>query len=136
GFDVRLSNRSQPGSGTVIATDVEGNEGTLFIDSENSAQFAPSASSAALPEAVVLAGSYPNPFGTTTTVRYGVPMAMPVQLAVYDVTGREVARLVDGVVEAGYHVATFEASGLPSGVYVVRLSADGRAETRRVVVAR
>ncbi|MEO1630917.1 MAG: S8 family peptidase [Bacteroidota bacterium] len=135
GFDVRLSNRSQPGSGTVIATDVEGNEGTLFIDSENSAQFAPSASSAALPEAVVLAGSYPNPFGTTTTVRYGVPMAMPVQLAVYDVTGREVARLVDGVVEAGYHVATFEASGLPSGVYVVRLSADGRAETRRVVLA-
>ncbi|MEM6784611.1 MAG: T9SS type A sorting domain-containing protein [Bacteroidota bacterium] len=61
---------------------------------------------------------------------------MLVRLAVYDVTGREVARLVDGTVEAGTHTATFEASGLPSGVYVLRLSADGRAETHRMVLAR
>ncbi|MEM8601926.1 MAG: T9SS type A sorting domain-containing protein, partial [Bacteroidota bacterium] len=136
GFEVRLSNPREPGSGTIEATDVEGNVGTLFIDSENRAQFAPTASSAALPETVELTGSYPNPFASTTTVRYGVPAAMPVQLAVYDVTGREVARLVDGTAEAGYHTATFDASALPSGVYVLRLSADGRAETHRMVLAR
>lgn len=65
-------------------------------------------------------------------------------LAAYDVLGREVARLVEGEVEAGYHRAVFdapvpsvvEASGLPAGVYVYRLEAGEYVESRRMVVAK
>ena len=69
----------------------------------------------------VLLQMYPNPFNPTTTIRFSVPEASVVMLAVYDVLGREVRVLVDGVREAGTHEVVFEASGLPSGTYLVRL---------------
>lgn len=50
------------------------------------------------------------------------------RLSIYDLLGREVAVLVDGPLAAGWHTAQFEAGPLPSGVYVARLSADGRTE--------
>ncbi|MEM8558505.1 MAG: M36 family metallopeptidase, partial [Bacteroidota bacterium] len=136
GFEVTLIDKTQPGSGTIVATDVEGNEGTLFVDSEDRAEAAMAASSTTLPEVATLYGSYPNPFAATTTVRFALPEAADVQVVVYDVTGREVARLADGPAKSGFHTATFDGSALPSGVYVVRLSADGRAETQRMVLAR
>ncbi|MEM8601343.1 MAG: PKD domain-containing protein [Bacteroidota bacterium] len=137
GFDVRLSNRSQPGSGTIIATDVDGNEGTLFIDSDNRGRAGIAMMSrAGVPTEVALLGNYPNPFAASTTVDYALPQATVVKLTVYDVTGRAVAQLVDGTVEAGYHSATFDASALPSGVYLARLDAEGRTYTERLLVVR
>ncbi len=74
----------------------------------------------------------PNPFATETTLRFGLAEAGPVRLTVYDVLGREVARLAEQQMEAGPQSVTFEASGLPAGVYLVRLEAGDRVETRRV----
>ncbi len=74
----------------------------------------------------------PNPFAARTTLRFGVAEAGPVRLTVYDVLGREVARLAEGTMEAGPQRVTFEASGLPAGVYLVRLEAGDRVETRRI----
>ncbi|MEM6783034.1 MAG: PKD domain-containing protein [Bacteroidota bacterium] len=136
GFDVRLSNRRNPGSGTVIATDVDGNEGTLFIDSENSRAGIAMMSRTGVPTDVALLGNYPNPFAASTTVEYALPQATAVQLTVYDVTGRAVAQLVDGAMEAGYHSAAFDASALPSGIYLARLNAEGRTFTERLLVVR
>jgi len=76
-----------------------------------------------LPEAFVLHGAYPNPFNPSTVIGYGLPEGADVVLVVYDVLGREVARLVDGYREAGYHRAVFDASHLPSGVFLYRLQA-------------
>jgi hypothetical protein len=59
-----------------------------------------------------------------------------VRLAVYDVLGREVARLVDGEEEAGAHRVRFEGGALPVGVYVVRLAVGEVVAVRRVVVLR
>lgn len=85
------------------------------------------------PATLVLDGAAPNPFTTDTRLTYAVPQTGRVTLAVFDVLGREVARLVDGDQAAGAYTATFDALNLPSGVYVVRLSAGGQVRTQTLV---
>ena len=77
------------------------------------------------PAEYALAGAYPNPFNPTTAIRFALPEGTDVRLEVFDVTGRRVALLVDGAVSAGHHEASFEASRLPSGLYLYRLEATG-----------
>jgi hypothetical protein len=79
-------------------------------------------------------GSYPNPFNPAATVAFALPERAAVSLAVYDVLGREVARLVEGSLEAGAHAVRFEAGALPSGTYLVRLEAGAQVRTHRVVL--
>jgi hypothetical protein len=86
-----------------------------------------------LPAHFVLEQNYPNPFNPTTVVRYQLPAAGDVTLAVYDLLGREVAVLVRGRVDAGVHEVTFDASGLSSGVYLYRLSAGDFVQARRLL---
>ncbi len=90
----------------------------------------------ALPTAFALDRAYPNPFAERATLRYAVPEASRVTLAVFDVLGREVVRLVDENRAAGRYEAMLDARSLPSGAYLVRMTADGFAETRRVTLLR
>ena len=90
-----------------------------------------------VPDRFALSPSYPNPMRGTATVAFAVPEAADVRLALYDVLGREVAVLLDGPVAAGHHEAAVSSGGLPSGVYVVRMTAGGGfAQTRRLTVVR
>jgi len=73
------------------------------------------------PETFVLHQNYPNPFNPETRIRFGVPETAQVTLVVYDVLGRQVKVLVDGVRKAGTYEAVFEAGNLPSGTYIYRL---------------
>jgi hypothetical protein len=75
----------------------------------------------------------PNPFATHTTLRFRLARAGAVTLAVYDVSGREVARLMDGDREAGPHEVSLDGAVLPSGVYRCRLTTDGAVRERIVV---
>ncbi|HEX7343567.1 MAG TPA: T9SS type A sorting domain-containing protein, partial [bacterium] len=68
-------------------------------------------------------GASPNPFNPTTTLSFELPQAGSVKLSVYNVTGREVATLVNGWRDAGNHEVTFDATGLASGLYVYQLTA-------------
>jgi photosystem II stability/assembly factor-like uncharacterized protein len=65
---------------------------------------------------------YPNPFHTVTTLAFTLPAAMPVRLSVHDIMGREVTVLLDERKARGYHTTSFDADGLPSGLYLVTLS--------------
>jgi transposase-like protein len=87
-----------------------------------------------VPVRVRLHANYPNPFNPMTVIRFELPQAMHVVLAVYDVTGREVARPVEGVLSAGLHEALVEAARLPSGIYLYRLITASSRETRRMVL--
>jgi hypothetical protein len=75
----------------------------------------------------------PNPIVSRSTIRYQLERATRVRLTVYDVSGREVARLVDGVQEAGSHEAILDGATLRSGVYRCRLEAGGTTLERIVV---
>lgn len=75
-----------------------------------------------IPMEVTLQGNYPNPFNPQTTISFALPEAAQVSLVVYDLMGREVRVLVRGTVSAGTHEASFDASNLPSGAYIYRLS--------------
>lgn len=90
----------------------------------------------AAPSALVLHGPFPNPVREQATIRYEVPAAGGVHLAVYDALGRQVATLVDRTEAAGQRAATFQAGRLSSGTYFVRLVAGGRVQTRPLVVVR
>lgn len=89
-----------------------------------------------LPSSFQLDQNYPNPFNPTTTIRYALPQASQVRLAVYDVLGREVALLMDGLQAAGAHEVSFEATDLPSGVYLYRLEAAAFVEARTMLLAK
>jgi M6 family metalloprotease-like protein len=89
---------------------------------------------AGIPQAFSLAQNYPNPFNPTTMIRFGLPSAAEVHLAVYNALGQEVRNLAEGVMEAGYHVVQFDASGLPSGMYFYRMRAGTFVETKRLAV--
>ncbi len=77
----------------------------------------------AVPISFALYQNYPNPFNPTTIIRYDLPEDARVRLTLYDILGREVARLIDGVLPAGYHRAEVNASKISSGVYFYRLEA-------------
>jgi len=69
----------------------------------------------------VLLQNYPNPFNPSTKISYGIKSESHVKLVVYDLTGREVKTLVDRFKTPGSYSESFNASDLPSGVYIYRL---------------
>ena len=88
------------------------------------------------PRTFALEGNYPNPFNLATTIRYMLPERTHVRLTVYDVLGREVAVLVEGLQATGAYEHVFEAGGLPSGVYLYRLDAGGMIRTSAMLLAK
>ncbi|QXD16889.1 M36 family metallopeptidase [Rhodocaloribacter litoris] len=87
-----------------------------------------------VPEAYQIFGNYPNPFNHVTEIRYGLPEEAQVRLVIFDMMGREVSRLVEERQAAGYHIARWQAEGMPSGVYLYRLEANGFVATGRLVL--
>jgi hypothetical protein len=67
--------------------------------------------------------AYPNPFNPETTITFTLPHTVPVSLIIYDISGRVVQKLVEGVRSAGRYDIQFNGSGLPSGLYIYRLKA-------------
>jgi hypothetical protein len=88
----------------------------------------------AVPNEFVLLTNYPNPFNPKTAISYQLPVASIVNLKVYDLLGHEIATLVNGVAEAGYHTVTFNAADLASGIYFYRIVAGKFVQTRKLVV--
>ncbi|MEX1140061.1 MAG: LamG-like jellyroll fold domain-containing protein [Bacteroidota bacterium] len=84
-----------------------------------------------------LAQNYPNPFNPMTTIEFTLPQDGRVVLSVYDLTGREVATLVDEERPAGvYHRVEFDASRLASGMYFSRLRSGGHVVVKKMLLVK
>jgi hypothetical protein len=87
-----------------------------------------------LPANYTLEQNYPNPFNPSTIIKYSLPSESFVSLKVYDLLGREVRTLVNKVQKAGVQRINFNASDLPSGIYLYTLSTNGFTQTKKLVL--
>jgi len=85
-----------------------------------------------LPHTVTLQQNYPNPFNPRTTINFSVPAKREVELVVYNILGQEVATLVEGEFNAGYHEVEFDGSNYASGIYLYRLQTGETSITRKM----
>ena len=87
-----------------------------------------------LPEDYSLSQNYPNPFNPSTTISYQLQATSSVLLAIYNVNGQLVETLVTGQLDAGYHSVVWNADDFASGVYIVKLTADGFTQTQKMLL--
>ena len=87
-----------------------------------------------VPYQFALHPAFPNPFNPTTVIRFDLASQSPVELKVYDVTGRLVRTLVSNVMAAGGHTVRFDGGNLASGVYFCRLKAGSFTQTRKLLL--
>jgi hypothetical protein len=83
-----------------------------------------------------IASVYPNPFNSSTTIRFGLDKSAPTRLAVYDIDGRLVQELVNGRLTAGEHRVVWNADKKPSGVYLCRLESAAVSRSAKLVLMR
>ncbi len=103
--------------------DYGGNHRSIFIEREE----------VIVPEGFSLEQNVPNPFQSSTVIRYTIPHESAVNLAVYNAQGQKVAQLVDGKMSAGLHQVNFQASKLAAGIYLYRLESTDN-EGNRILV--
>ncbi|MDZ7692862.1 MAG: T9SS type A sorting domain-containing protein [Balneolaceae bacterium] len=89
-----------------------------------------------LPTSVNLQQNYPNPFNPATMIEYDVPNRAEVTLEIYDMLGRKVATLFNGVRSAGTYEATFNAGKLASGLYMSRLTVGNTVLTKKMMLVK
>ncbi|HXG37902.1 MAG TPA: T9SS type A sorting domain-containing protein [Bacteroidota bacterium] len=80
--------------------------------------------------------NYPNPFNSDTIIRYELPKREHVILKVFDLLGRQVTVIADGIESAGEHTVAFKANNLSSGVYLYRLITSHSAQTNKMLLLR
>ena len=86
------------------------------------------------PAEFVLHPAHPNPFNAETIISFELRVSSCVKFVIYDIEGREAARLVDDWRPAGTYEVAFDATGLPSGVYFARLQANGSTQTQKILL--
>ncbi len=94
-----------------------------------------------LPKDYTLEQNYPNPFNPVTKIKYSIPPSKngdfsTVQIVVYDINGKEVTKLVDGIVSAGIYETEWNATGYSSGVYFYKLISGNFTETKKMILVR
>lgn len=90
--------------------------------------------SVALPRDFALRQNYPNPFNPSTAIQFSLPKTTHVTLKVYNILGEEVATLLNTQMNIGNHTIAWNPQGLPSGIYLYRLRADGFTSTRKMIL--
>ncbi len=87
-----------------------------------------------LPKETTLYDNYPNPFNPTAKISFSLPQKSEIKLKVFDVLGREIQILAEGIYEAGKYEVEFNASNLPSGVYFYNLTSGTNSITKKMLL--
>lgn len=89
-----------------------------------------------IPEDISLHQNYPNPFNPKTIISFTLPESMPVKLSVFNVVGQPVAVLTEGTLSEGDHEYEWDATGLPSGMYIYQLEVGTKVMTRKMTLVK
>lgn len=89
-----------------------------------------------IPEEVSLHQNFPNPFNPATTISFYLPESVPVKLSVFNVVGQPVAVLTEGTLSPGDHEFEWDATGLPSGMYIYQLEVGTKVMTRKMTLVK
>jgi hypothetical protein len=87
-----------------------------------------------LPEKFALNQNYPNPFNPSTKISYSLKTEGRVSLKIYNTLGEEVIKLVDEIKPAGIYEAGFNASELPSGIYIYRMQSGEYVSSKKMLL--
>jgi hypothetical protein len=117
-----------PYSYTLIAVDVANQR--LVVGTDNAT---PVAGAATVSE-YALRQNYPNPFNPSTSITFDLVESGNVSLRVFNMIGQEVATLVNGNLNSGRHTVSFDATGLPSGLYLYRLETNGFTDQKKMLL--
>ncbi len=97
---------------------------------------APSNSNPFTPTTYTIQSAYPNPFNSKTMIEYSLPRAGRYSLVVYDVNGAEITRLADEWKSAGQYQTVWDAAGVASGTYFIKLGVDGQTDSKAVYLVK
>ena len=86
-----------------------------------------------IPESFVLHPAYPNPFNPITMIRFTVGTLRATSLHIFDINGRMVDTLVDGMVESGDHEIRWDAENFSSGIYFIHLRVGDKSRSQKVI---
>lgn len=87
-----------------------------------------------VPEQIISVSCYPNPFNPTVNIEFALFSRSRIELAVYNLLGKKIDTITDGILEAGNHTKTWTASNLPSGLYLYKLNTDKRVKTGKMML--
>ncbi len=90
--------------------------------------------SSTIPVEFTIESIYPSPFNSSTRIRFGIDQSDQTQMTLYDVMGRQVAVLYNGVPEVGWHTVTLDGSMLSSGIYWVKLQSGNRTKIAKTTM--
>jgi len=133
-------------SSSVFAADLDGDgDNDLAVTNENSNDVSilinrtvetgiDDFNDATKPYSVSLSQNYPNPFNAQTTIQYSVPEQSNVTIDIFDLLGRKIESLEEGIKPAGNHQAKWDASRQSSGIYLYRISAGDNVEIKKMVL--
>ena len=111
-------------------------EGSIWLDVTMRVEPNSVGSEETIPLHFGLEAVFPNPFNSMATITCDLPEAASVTLSAYDLGGREVAAIFNGKLTAGRQRILWDASGLSSGIYLVKLQSAGNIKTARVALVR
>jgi len=86
------------------------------------------------PTQLALSQNFPNPFNPSTSLRFSLPAASFIQLGIYDLSGKQVAALINDYLPAGNHQLVWNAKNQASGVYLIRLESDSETRIKRMTL--
>ena len=87
-----------------------------------------------VPVEFALSQNFPNPFNPSTTIKFSIPVNGEYNLRIYNIIGEQVAQLLNGEMNPGYHEVQFDASHLSSGVYLYSLVGKNVNITRKMIL--
>lgn len=122
-------------SGTVTHFTGEALNRNITI-SEDGSVISISSNSSILPEEFSLYQNFPNPFNPETKIKFDLKKNGYVNLKIFDISGKEIRKIIDGEMQAGSYVYNFNASNLPTGVYFYNIHTNGYSETRKMMVVK